>query len=71
MIENKQYSDDPLINKKLYDLYLEIVKQKAIRNDNNDLIPDHVFEAPLNSYNKAMGRVLQESEGSKTVIKRL
>lgn len=72
MIENKQYSDDPLINNKLYDLYLEIVKQKAIRNDNNDLIPDHVFEAPLNSYNKpGMGRVLQEAEGSKTVIKKL
>ena len=59
MIERKEYSDDPLINNKLYDLYLEIVKEKAIRNDKNDLIPDHIFEAPLNNYNKVgMGRVL-------------
>jgi len=51
MIQNKEYSEDPLINKKLYEIYLETIKEKSIRNDANDLIPIHVFEAPLNSNN--------------------
>lgn len=54
-------------------MYLEIVKEKAIRNDKHDLIPIHTFEAPMNNnYNKAdKKRVLSETEGTKTVIKKL
>ena len=51
MMENREFAEDPITNKKIYDLYLEKVKDNAIRNDDNDLIPVHLFDAPLNSNN--------------------
>lgn len=73
MIKSKEYSDDPTINKRLYEVYLEMFKETAISDDNKDLVPHHTFEAPMpNNYN-AVGkrRILAETDHSRTVIKKL
>ena len=68
MIDKKEYSDDPIVNRKIYDLYLEKVKDQAIRNDENDLIASHLFDVPMNSNNynpsgPGQRRYLAETEG--------
>ena len=44
MLKNKQVSDNPIINKKLYQLFLKKFKENAVRNDDHDLVPHHSLE---------------------------
>lgn len=53
MLKNKEYSNDPTINKKLYDLYLENFKKFSVRNDVVDLVPDHEFEVPFTNQHQS------------------
>jgi hypothetical protein len=39
LLRTKKVSDDPLINKKLYSLFLQQFKENAVRNDAKDLTP--------------------------------
>lgn len=73
MVKDKQYSDDPVINKKIYEVYLEMFKENAIRDDKKDLVPIHTFEAPMSSNYNSVGqrRILSETDHTKTVVKKL
>jgi hypothetical protein len=39
LIRTKKVSDDPLVNKKLYSLFLKNFKENVVRNDAKDLTP--------------------------------
>eukprot|EP00347_Sterkiella_histriomuscorum_P010347 403376653 len=70
MLESGEYSEDPEIQKKLYDLYLKHHNLNSVRNDDVDLTPyrNHKIVSPLSlqqvneqQYFPAEGRVLQET----------
>lgn len=44
MLKNKEWSTDPVVNKKLYDLFLQHFKKNLVRNDEVDLVPHHKLE---------------------------
>ena len=43
LYQNKKFALDTKTNEKLYQLYLEDFKQRAIRNDKVDLVPRYTF----------------------------
>jgi hypothetical protein len=47
MLKNREYSNDPLINKKLYELFKKNFEKYSVRNDALDLESDHMFEVPF------------------------
>lgn len=66
MLKNNEYSNNPSVNKKLYDLFLKNFSKHLVRNDEVDLELDHSFEVPLSAstlYSESVTRrVLSEAD---------
>lgn len=80
MIKNRQYSDDPVLNKKLYELFKKNFQKYSVRNDELDLESDHMFEVPFTTQhqpvdttatNSANRRVLSQVDPSQYTVKKL
>ena len=46
MVDNNEYANDTKTNDKLHKLLIQNIKTKVLRNDDNDLVPHHEFQAP-------------------------
>lgn len=71
LLNNRKVSDDPLVNKKVYDLFLKRFKVTSVRNDKIDLKPHHVIEKippflSLQAVSESSGRNLQASANAQT-----